>query len=146
MTQHVMANGRCQSMASGRWAVLGLRFIDDSVTAVLDGELLTTQKGLVANAGVCGFGSGWHEAHFEKFQLSEVAGHSWSPGSFLYDLLPPNRTTVQRFNGQWVGMVMDVHSSLQVQAVGRLQAPGDKAVYRVNINPYLEVRMLRRLL
>ena len=72
-----------------RWAVLSLRFREDSVTALLGGEPLTTQEGLVASAGVCGFGSGWHEAHFSEFELAEHAAHLRTPGSFFFDLLPP---------------------------------------------------------
>ena len=31
---------------------------------------------LVAGAGVCGFGSGWHEAHFSNFELAELEAAS----------------------------------------------------------------------
>jgi hypothetical protein len=101
------------------------------------------QDGLVAGAGVCGFGSGWHEAHFSEFELAEVPGHHRTPGSFLYDLLPPNRTTVQSFSGQWAGMILDVRSSLRVRAVGRLRAVGDQGVHRINV---VEVQSGRLLL
>jgi hypothetical protein len=116
-----MANRHCQ-WAAGKWAVLGLQFSEDSVTALLDGEPLTTREGIVAGAGVCGFGSGWHEAHFSDFELAELAGHPRAPGSFLHDLLPPNRTTVQSFTGQWAGMVLDVG----VGAVGANAAAAGK--------------------
>jgi hypothetical protein len=131
-SQRVMANGHCQWTA-GKWAVLGLQFSEDSVTALLDGRPLTTQEGLVAGAGVCGFGSGWHEAHFSNFELAELAGHPRTPGSFLHDLLPPNRTTIQSFTGQWAGMVLDVRSSMRVRAVGRLRAAGDQGLHRINV-------------
>ena len=131
-SQRALANGHRQ-WAAGTWAVLGLRFQDDSVTALLDGEPVTTQAGLVAGAGVCGFGSGWHEAHFSDFELAALAGHARAPGSFLHDLLPPNRTTVQSFAGQWAGLVLDLRASLQVRAVGRLRAPDDRGLHRVNI-------------
>lgn len=132
MSQRVIANGHVQ-WTSGSWVVLGLRFREDSVTALLNGAPLTTQPGLIAGAGVCGFGSGWHEAHFASFELAELPGHAWTPRSFLYDLLPPNRTTIQSFTGQWAGMFLNVRSSLRVRAVGRLRVAGDRGLHRVNI-------------
>eukprot|EP01052_Picozoa_sp_SAG31_P052014 SAG31_NODE_12632_length_928_cov_1.114596_1_plen_304_part_01 len=53
-----------------KWHELSLRFQDDSITASLDGHELAAVNDSTYSAGLAGFGSGWHFAHFQRVSIS----------------------------------------------------------------------------
>ena len=132
-----LAYGSLGTTATGVWHTLTLSFIDDTATAVIDGNLVAsvTEGTLHTATGGFGFGSAWHRAYFDRVSLDSSVGHAVTPKSWLFDVLP-GEILVNNFTG-WAGFVLDLRlpttTPLNVAALGRFRARGNLHPHKLDI-------------
>ena len=70
-TEDVLASGKVDNIGN-KWHRVSLACLEDKIKAAVDGKVLAEVKNKTIKSGVVGIGTGWNEAYFDNFKITET--------------------------------------------------------------------------